>query len=116
LPRTYVDTAAAVATNGAPRRCRTQCRAVAKAAQSTRKQGRECAMAESSGCEKGSGQGGKAQGGPAGEGGVMANVIECIDKLVAAKSILRKVADEALEFFNRSKAEYSTQLHSAGES
>jgi len=46
----------------------------------------------------------------------MADVAECIDKLVTAKQISRKVADEALEFFQRSKAEYSTQLRSAGES
>jgi hypothetical protein len=46
----------------------------------------------------------------------MADVTECIERLVTAKQITRKVADEALEFFNRSKVEYSTQLHSAGES
>jgi hypothetical protein len=38
----------------------------------------------------------------------MANVTECIDKLVAAGQISRKVADEALDFFQRSKAEFST--------
>jgi hypothetical protein len=45
----------------------------------------------------------------------MANVTECIDKLVAGGQITRKVADEALEFYKRSRAEYST-LRSAGES
>ena len=49
-------------------------------------------------------------------GAVMADVAGCIDKLVGGGQITRKVADKALEFFNRSKAEYSTQLHSAGES
>jgi hypothetical protein len=35
----------------------------------------------------------------------MADVGQCIDKLVAGGQISRKIADEALEFFNRSKAE-----------
>jgi hypothetical protein len=38
----------------------------------------------------------------------MANVTECIEKLVAAGQITRKIADEALETFKRSKAEYSS--------
>jgi hypothetical protein len=46
----------------------------------------------------------------------MADVAACIEKLATAGQISRKIADEALEFFNRSKAEYSTQLRSAGES
>lgn len=37
----------------------------------------------------------------------MANVTECIEKLVATKVITRAVADEALETFKRAKAEYS---------
>jgi hypothetical protein len=37
----------------------------------------------------------------------MANVTECIEKLVVAGQITRKIADEALETFKRSKAEYS---------
>src|ERR1017187_10745648 len=40
----------------------------------------------------------------------MADVSECIDKLVATGQIGRKVADEALEFFKRSKAEYSREM------
>jgi hypothetical protein len=40
----------------------------------------------------------------------MADVSECIEKLVVAKQITRKVADEALEFFKRSKAEYSREM------
>jgi len=50
---------------------------------------------------QGGGQSGKAQGARTGEGGVMANVTERIDKLVAGGQITRKVADEALEFFRR---------------
>jgi hypothetical protein len=46
----------------------------------------------------------------------MADVAECIAKLSAAGRITGKVADEALEFYKRSRAEYSTQLRSAGES
>jgi hypothetical protein len=46
----------------------------------------------------------------------MAHVAECIAKLSAAGRITGKVADEALEFYKRSKAEYSKQLRSAGES
>jgi hypothetical protein len=48
----------------------------------------------------------------------MADVAECIDKLVVAKQITRRIADEALEFFNRSKAEYSREMEpaNAGES
>src|SRR5258707_15320644 len=37
----------------------------------------------------------------------MANVTECIEKLVAAGQVSRAIADEALETFKRSKAEYS---------
>jgi hypothetical protein len=37
----------------------------------------------------------------------MATVAECIEKLVVAKQISRAIADEALETFKRSKAEYS---------
>src|SRR5258707_10351516 len=37
----------------------------------------------------------------------MANVTECIEKLVAAGQVSRAIADEALEAFKRSKAEYS---------
>lgn len=38
----------------------------------------------------------------------MANVSECIEKLVASGSVSRAIADEALEAFKRSKAEYSS--------
>ena len=38
----------------------------------------------------------------------MANVTECIEKLVATKVIGRAIADEAIETFKRSKAEYSS--------
>jgi len=38
----------------------------------------------------------------------MANVTECIEKLATGGQITRKIADEALEFFQRSKAEFST--------
>src|SRR5882672_2050171 len=38
---------------------------------------------------------------------IMATVVECIEKLVATKAISRAIADEALETFKRSKAEYS---------
>jgi hypothetical protein len=37
----------------------------------------------------------------------MATVVECIEKMVAANQISRAIADEALETFKRSKAEYS---------
>lgn len=37
----------------------------------------------------------------------MANVVECIEKAVVAKQITRAVADEAVEFFNRSRAKWS---------
>ena len=37
----------------------------------------------------------------------MASVVECIEKMVVAKTISRAIADEALETFKRSKAEYS---------
>jgi hypothetical protein len=37
----------------------------------------------------------------------MATVVECIEKLVVAGQVSRKIADEALEAFKRSKAEYS---------
>jgi hypothetical protein len=50
------------------------------------------------------------------EGGIMADVAECIAKLSQAGKITGKIADEALEFFQHSKAEYSTHLRSAGES
>jgi len=40
----------------------------------------------------------------------MANVVECIEKLATSGQISRKIADEALDFFKRSKAEYATQM------
>ena len=40
----------------------------------------------------------------------MADVAECIAKLSAAGRITGKVADEALEFYKRSKAEYSREM------
>lgn len=40
----------------------------------------------------------------------MADVAECIAKLVTAGRISRAIGDEALEFFKRSKAEYSREL------
>jgi hypothetical protein len=40
----------------------------------------------------------------------MADVQECIAKLVATSQITKAVADEALEMFRRSKAEYSRDL------
>lgn len=40
----------------------------------------------------------------------MANVAECIEKLVATNSISRTIADEALAFFKRSKAEYAREM------
>lgn len=40
----------------------------------------------------------------------MADVAECIGKLVAAGQISRAIGDEALEFFRRSKAEYSREV------
>ena len=39
----------------------------------------------------------------------MATVAECIEKMVAAGQVGRQVADEALEFFRRSKAEFSME-------
>lgn len=39
----------------------------------------------------------------------MADVLECIEKLVATKTISRGVADEAAEFFRRSKAQWSRE-------
>lgn len=39
----------------------------------------------------------------------MADVTECIEKLVVGGQIGRRVADEALEFFKRSRAEYSRE-------
>jgi hypothetical protein len=54
---------------------------------------------------EGSGQSGKAQGARAG-----GSTAQCIDKLVTGGQITRKVADEALEFFRRSKAEYSREM------
>ena len=44
----------------------------------------------------------------------MANVAECIGKLVAARAISQAVGDEALNMFQRSKEEYSKQLGPAG--
>src|SRR6516225_8037706 len=44
----------------------------------------------------------------------MANVAECIGKLVAARAISQAVGDEALNIFQRSKEEYSKQLGPAG--
>ncbi len=40
----------------------------------------------------------------------MADVVECINKLVATGQISRAIGDEAREFFKRSKAEYSREL------
>jgi hypothetical protein len=40
----------------------------------------------------------------------MATVIECIEKMVAARTISRAIADEAIETFKRSKAEYSSRV------
>jgi hypothetical protein len=40
----------------------------------------------------------------------MADVADCIAKLSAAGRITGKVADEALEFYKRSKAEYSREM------
>lgn len=40
----------------------------------------------------------------------MADVSDCLQKLVAAGQVSRKIADEALEFFKRSKAEYSREM------
>lgn len=39
----------------------------------------------------------------------MADVSECIEKLVVAGKVSRGIADEALEFFKRSKAEFSRE-------
>jgi hypothetical protein len=39
----------------------------------------------------------------------MADVAQCIEKLATGGQITRKVADEALEFFRRGKAEYSRE-------
>jgi hypothetical protein len=43
----------------------------------------------------------------------MADVLECIDKLVAVGKISRAIGDEAREFFRSSKAEYSRELRPA---
>src|ERR1035437_7755824 len=40
----------------------------------------------------------------------MADVVECINKLVATEKISRAIGDEAREFFRRSKAEYSRDM------
>lgn len=40
----------------------------------------------------------------------MADVAECITKLVAAGQISKAIGDEAMEFFRRSRAEYSADL------
>lgn len=44
----------------------------------------------------------------------MADVAECIGRLVAAGQITKAIGDEALEMFRRSKAEYSPRLGPAG--
>jgi hypothetical protein len=44
----------------------------------------------------------------------MANVAECIGKLVATRAISQAIGDEALAMFQRSKAEYSKQMGPAG--
>lgn len=43
----------------------------------------------------------------------MASVVECIDKMVVAKLVTRAVADEALQFFQRSKAEWAREMSPA---
>ena len=40
----------------------------------------------------------------------MADVASCIEKLVVGGQVTRRVADEALEFFRRSKAEYAREI------
>ena len=40
----------------------------------------------------------------------MADVSECIGKLVSTGAITRAVADQALDMFTRSKAEYTKQM------
>src|SRR6516162_5848166 len=45
---------------------------------------------------------------------LMADVAECIGKLVATKAISQAVADEAMNMFQRSKEEYSKQIGPAG--
>jgi hypothetical protein len=49
-----------------------------------------------------------------GRGTVMADISDCITKLVAAGQITRAIGDEALEMFKRSKAEYPARLGPAG--
>src|SRR5215469_12459059 len=44
----------------------------------------------------------------------MADVQECIGKLVATRAITQAIGDEALAMFQRSKAEYSKQMGPAG--
>jgi hypothetical protein len=44
----------------------------------------------------------------------MANVAECISKLVRSGAITRAIGDEALSMFLRSKAEYAKQMGPAG--
>jgi hypothetical protein len=44
----------------------------------------------------------------------MANVAECIGKLVAARAITQAIGDEALAMFRRSQAEYTTHIGPAG--
>ncbi len=43
----------------------------------------------------------------------MASVVECIEKLAATKMVTRAVADEALEFYKRRKAEWSREMSPA---
>jgi hypothetical protein len=50
---------------------------------------------------------------PCAQGRLMADVVECINKLTAAGKITAKVAEEALEFYKRSKAEYSREMGAA---
>src|SRR6516165_5020377 len=44
----------------------------------------------------------------------MADVAECISKLVTTGAITRAIGDEALDMFQRSKAEYTKQMGPAG--
>ena len=44
----------------------------------------------------------------------MADVQECIGKLVAARAITQAIGDEALAMFRRSQAEYTTHIGPAG--
>src|SRR6516164_9298490 len=44
----------------------------------------------------------------------MADVAECISKLVTTGAITRAIGDEALDMFQRSKAEYAKQMGPAG--